>query len=93
VDAAACHHDGLWREDTITDLLASHRHGHQFAAGRKTNQSKSNPKFDRIALLSAPADMMLARPRHQPHPGASGRGRTTAARSGDRGKIVLQIRP
>jgi hypothetical protein len=57
----------------------------------RPNQNKSNATFDRIALLSAPADMMLARSRHQPHPAASGRGRTTAARDGDRGKILMQI--
>jgi hypothetical protein len=42
-------------------LLASHRHGHLFIAGCTTNQGKFYPQFDHIALLSAPADVLLAR--------------------------------
>src|SRR6516225_11575869 len=53
--------DWIWREDAITALLASHRHGHLFVAGCKTNQGKFYSQFDRIALLSAPADVLLAR--------------------------------
>jgi hypothetical protein len=32
--------DWIWREDAITALLASHRHGHLFVAGCKTSQEK-----------------------------------------------------
>jgi shikimate kinase len=53
--------DWVWREDAIADLLASHTGGHLFVAGCKTNQGKFYPKFDHIALLSAPADVLLAR--------------------------------
>src|SRR3984957_8823737 len=53
--------DWIWREDAIKALLASHRHGHLFVAGCKTNQGKLYPQFDHIALLSAPADVLLAR--------------------------------
>lgn len=53
--------DWIWREDAITALLASHRHGHLFVAGCKTNQGKFYPQFDHVALLSAPADVLLAR--------------------------------
>jgi shikimate kinase len=53
--------DWIWHEDAITALLASHRHGHLFIAGCKTNQGKFYPRFDHIALLSAPADVLLAR--------------------------------
>ena len=53
--------DWIWREDAIAALLASHRHGHLFVAGCKTNQGKLYPRFDHIALLSAPADVLLAR--------------------------------
>ena len=53
--------DWIWREDAITALLASHQHGHLFVAGCKTNQGKFYPQFDHIALLSAPADVLLAR--------------------------------
>jgi shikimate kinase len=53
--------DWIWREDPIAALLASHQHGHLFVAGCKTNQGKFYPQFDHIALLSAPADVILAR--------------------------------
>jgi RNase adaptor protein for sRNA GlmZ degradation len=53
--------DWIWREDAISALLASHRHGHLFVAGCKTNQGRLYPQFDHIALLSAPADVLLAR--------------------------------
>jgi dephospho-CoA kinase len=53
--------DWIWREDAIAALLASHQGGHLFVAGCKTNQGKLYPRFDHIALLSAPADILLAR--------------------------------
>jgi dephospho-CoA kinase len=53
--------DWIWREEAITRLLASHQHGHLFVAGCKTNQGKFYPQFDHIALLSAPAEVLLAR--------------------------------
>ena len=53
--------DWIWRADAITALLASHRHGHLFVAGCKTNQGRFYPQFDHVALLSAPADILLAR--------------------------------
>jgi hypothetical protein len=51
----------MWREDVIASLLASHNDGHLFVAGCKTNQGKFYRQFDHIALLSAPADVLLAR--------------------------------
>jgi hypothetical protein len=53
--------DWIWREDAIAALLATHQHGHLFVAGCKTNQGKLYPQFDHIALLSAPAGILLAR--------------------------------
>jgi RNase adaptor protein for sRNA GlmZ degradation len=53
--------DWVWREDAIASLLASHKDGHLFVAGCKTNQGKFYRQFDHIALLSAPADVLLAR--------------------------------
>src|ERR1700680_2690781 len=53
--------DWIWREDAITRLLASHQQGHLFVAGCKTNQGKFSPHSDHIALLSAPAGILLAR--------------------------------
>jgi hypothetical protein len=53
--------DWIWREEAMASLLASHQHGRLFVAGCKTNQGKFYPQFDHIALLSAPADILLAR--------------------------------
>jgi hypothetical protein len=53
--------DWIWREDAIAHLLAGHRHGNLFIAGCKTNQGDFYAQFDHIALLSAPADILLAR--------------------------------
>jgi RNase adaptor protein for sRNA GlmZ degradation len=53
--------DWIWREDAITDLLTGHQHGQLFIAGCKTNQGRFYSQFDHIALLSAPAEVLLAR--------------------------------
>ena len=53
--------DWIWREDAIATLLAAEQDGHLFVAGCKTNQGKFYPQFDHIALLSAPADVLLSR--------------------------------
>jgi len=53
--------DWIWREDAIAALLAGHQDGHLFVAGCKTNQGKFYSQFDHIVLLSAPADVLLAR--------------------------------
>ncbi|WP_373372025.1 AAA family ATPase [Nannocystis radixulma] len=53
--------DWVWRLDAITELLTGHRAGHLFVAGCRSNQDRCYPLFDRIVLLSAPIDVMLAR--------------------------------
>jgi broad-specificity NMP kinase len=53
--------DWIWREDAVAGLLAGHGGGHLFVAGCKTNQGKFYAQFDHVALLSAPADVLLAR--------------------------------
>jgi dephospho-CoA kinase len=53
--------DWIWREDAIGALLAGHRRGHLFVAGCKTNQGRLYPQFDHVVLLSAPAEVILAR--------------------------------
>jgi dephospho-CoA kinase len=53
--------DWIWREDAISRLLASHDRGHLFVAACKTNQGTFYPQFDHIALLTAPAGILLAR--------------------------------
>jgi shikimate kinase len=53
--------DWIWREQAITDLLSSHDNGSIFVAGCKTNQGRFYPQFDHVVLLSAPAEVLLAR--------------------------------
>jgi dephospho-CoA kinase len=53
--------DWIWREQAINDLLREHHDGHLFVAGCKTNQGQFYPQFDHIVLLSAPAEVILAR--------------------------------
>jgi shikimate kinase len=51
--------DWIWREDAMADLLATRQS--VFVAGCKSNQGMFYPRFDHIALLSAPAEVLLAR--------------------------------
>ncbi len=53
--------DWVWREDTIIKLLTEHQQGTLFVAGCKSNQGKFYTLFDHVALLSAPADVILSR--------------------------------
>jgi len=53
--------DWIWRQDAMTRLLAGHHGGQLFVAGCKTNQGRFYDQFDHIALLSAPAEVLLAR--------------------------------
>jgi dephospho-CoA kinase len=53
--------DWIWRDQAITELLTEHHDGSLFVAGCKTNQGTYYPLFDHIVLLSAPADVLLAR--------------------------------
>jgi dephospho-CoA kinase len=53
--------DWIWREEAITRLLAGPQHGHLYVAGCKTNQGKFYSHFDHVVLLSAPAEVLLAR--------------------------------
>jgi dephospho-CoA kinase len=55
--------DWIWREEAMTTLLNCRPFGgrHLFIAGCKTNQGDFYPLFDHVVLLSAPADVILAR--------------------------------
>jgi RNase adaptor protein for sRNA GlmZ degradation len=53
--------DWVWRLDVVGALLEEHRDGHLFVGGCSTNQGQLYPRFDLIALLTAPTDVMLAR--------------------------------
>ena len=53
--------DWIWRADAIGALLAGHHDGRLFVAGCKSNQGDFYTQFDHVALLSAPAEVILAR--------------------------------
>ncbi|NRQ33563.1 AAA family ATPase [Nonomuraea sp. NN258] len=53
--------DWVWREPAIDALLSGHDEGDLFVAGCKSNQGVFYPRFDQVVLLSAPAEVMLAR--------------------------------
>src|ERR1700691_1363367 len=53
--------DWVWREDAIETLLDKFENGQLFVAGCKTNQGKFYSRFDDVALLSAPAEMIIER--------------------------------
>ena len=51
----------LWREDRIADLLAAEDEQPLFVSGCMSNQVKFYDRFDAVVLLSAPAEVILAR--------------------------------
>ena len=53
--------DWMWREDRIHRLLTEHRDGALFLAGTAQNQGRFYPMLDHVVLLSAPAEVLLAR--------------------------------
>ncbi len=53
--------DWVWREDAMTELLTGHQQGKLFVAGCKSNQGEFYQWFEHVVLLSAPADVLLAR--------------------------------
>jgi shikimate kinase len=53
--------DWIWREQEMTDLLTGAGVGSLFVAGCKSNQGAFYPLFDHVVLLSAPAEVLLAR--------------------------------
>jgi broad-specificity NMP kinase len=53
--------DWLWREDRVRALLASEDGELLFVSGCAANMAVFLPRFDRIVLLSAPADVIVQR--------------------------------
>jgi dephospho-CoA kinase len=51
----------LWREDRIEALLDEHDEGVLFLSGCVSNQGKFYPRFDAVALLTAPPDVIVER--------------------------------
>jgi broad-specificity NMP kinase len=53
--------DWVWREDRVRDLLASDDGELLFVSGCAANMGPLLPRFDRVVLLSAPADVIVER--------------------------------
>ncbi len=53
--------DWVWREAPMRALLSGHDDGHLFVAGCKTNQGAYYARFDAVAVLLAPADVLFER--------------------------------
>jgi dephospho-CoA kinase len=55
-------HDGYaWDERGIETLLGRERSTTRYLSGTVSNQGRFYPRFDAVVLLSAPADVLLAR--------------------------------
>jgi dephospho-CoA kinase len=55
----------VWREDRMTQLLASDDRPSLYVSGTVSNQGRFYDRFDAIVLLSAPADVLLSRLEHR----------------------------
>jgi shikimate kinase len=53
--------DWVWREDAIQDLLSTDDAETLYLSGCAENMRRFLPQFDHIVLLSAPADVIVAR--------------------------------
>ena len=53
--------DWIWNEEAIAALFDGHADGTLFVAGCRSNQGVFYPRFDEVVLLSAPAEVLLAR--------------------------------
>ncbi len=53
--------DWVWKEDAVETLLTRHRDGSLFVSGCAANMGMFLPHFDRVILLSAPANVLLQR--------------------------------
>jgi dephospho-CoA kinase len=51
----------VWREERIAELLARDDERSLYVSGAVSNQGRFYSRFDAIVLLSAPADVLLAR--------------------------------
>lgn len=51
----------LWREDRVAELLARDRDVPLYISGTVSNQGRFYPRFDAVVLLSAPAEVLVAR--------------------------------
>jgi dephospho-CoA kinase len=51
----------LWREERVAELLDRERDATLFVSGTVSNQGRFYPRFDAVVLLSAPAEVLLAR--------------------------------
>lgn len=56
-------HDWVWNEERLEERLRQDADRPLFLAGCAPNMGRFVPRFDRIVLLSAPAEILLARVR------------------------------
>ena len=54
-------YDWVWREDRVQTLLAAEDAAVLFLGGCSPNQGRFYPRFDRVILLSAPAEVIVER--------------------------------
>lgn len=73
----------LWDMDRVRALLDEHRSGWLFVAGCVADQGLLHDRFDKVVVLSAPADVVLARGARRDNPFGS----TTE----DRAKIASDV--
>jgi dephospho-CoA kinase len=70
----------LWDLDRVRALLDEHRSGWLFVAGCVANQGALYDRFDKVVLLSAPVDVLLARVARRDNPfGSTTKDRTKIA--------------
>lgn len=63
--AAEAGKDWVWREDRVTELLATDRRDPLFVSGCAANMGGFTGRFGTVVLLSAPAAVMAERLRHR----------------------------
>ena len=72
----------LWREERIAALLAAERNAPLIVSGTVSNQGRFYPDFDAVVLLSAPAELLLAR--------IAGRTTNDYGKSADERDLILE---
>jgi thymidylate kinase len=72
----------VWREEPIAALLAADRNVPLVVSGTVSNQGRFYPDFDAVVLLSAPAEVLLAR--------IAGRTTNDYGKSSDERDLILE---
>jgi dephospho-CoA kinase len=72
----------VWREDRVAALLAGERNAPLVVSGTVSNQGRFYSDFDAVVLLSAPAEVLLAR--------IAGRTRNDYGKSVEERDLILE---